>query len=138
MTTRGLLVSGAMLLVFQLGCGTGSDTVMTPPILPPVMPPPPPLPPPPPPSRAGIPARLAFLTQPPDTTEGARLGVFQVTVLDSAGSIADTSTVRVTLRLRTGSDVALSGGLTVAAKRGIATFDSVFVTGAGSSYVLSA
>lgn len=82
---------------------------------------------------------LAFTVQPAAAVAGADLNpAVRVEVRDAAGNVATNSTAPVTLALGvTAGSATLSGTITVAAVAGVATFDDVNVTTAGS-YVLVA
>ena len=86
-------------------------------------------------------ARVAFVTQPPQTVEG---GVpiappMRVAVQDALGSTVPNATAAVTLALGANpSGGALSGTTTVAAVNGIATFADLSVDRPGSGYTLAA
>ena len=83
--------------------------------------------------------RLAFTTQPANAAAGQPLAPVRVTVQDEIGGTVTTATNNVTLELADNPDnVTLGGTLTVAAVAGVATFNDLSLTRAGTGYTLRA
>lgn len=86
---------------------------------------------------AGIPAKLAFITQPPASviTNATVSPSVRVQVQDASGNPVTTATNSVYLTISSGGSI--TGGATVNASGGIATFPSLKVTSTGT-YTLTA
>lgn len=86
-----------------------------------------------------ITAKLAFTTQPSNSTGGGSLGTVVVQVQNASGTLVSTANNTVTLAIGTnpGSGT-LSGTTTVTAVNGVATFSNLSIDKAGSGYTLSA
>ncbi len=83
--------------------------------------------------------KLSFLTQPQDTTAGQALPAVQVELTDTVGNTIIEFTGAVTVSIGTGPDGATLGGTTTAnAVNGVATFDTLVLTRAGTGYTLAA
>jgi subtilase family serine protease len=86
---------------------------------------------------SSAPAKLAFTTQPPSTSQsGATFGV-SVTVQDAAGNTVAGNSSSVTLVLTTPAGATLGGTTTKAASAGVATFSGLSIDKAGT-YTLTA
>ena len=87
----------------------------------------------------GPPSRLAFGTQPTDTTVGASITpAVTVSILDDAGyQTASTASVTVAIGTNPGGGT-LSGTLTVPAVAGVATFGNLSIDKVGAGYTLTA
>jgi hypothetical protein len=89
-------------------------------------------------------AQLAFTQQPSGSTGGVAFPTQpKVTVFDAGGNLASTDTSTVTLAIKSGTGTAgaalnCTGGDSVAAVAGVATFSGCNVNKAGSSYQLTA
>jgi uncharacterized membrane protein len=82
---------------------------------------------------------LSFVEQPTDIVAGAPLGPVQVQVLDQFGHAMTNSSAAVSLALATNPGGGTLGGTrTVNAVNGIATFNNLSLTRAGSGYSLAA
>ena len=89
------------------------------------------------PSGGGSPVKLAFLQQPSNAVTGATITpAVQVVVQDASGNTVQGSTNPITLTLVGGTG--LAGTLTVNAQNGVATFNDLTVSTAGTGYKLSA
>jgi hypothetical protein len=83
------------------------------------------------------PTRLAYLQQPSNALTGAAISpAVQVAVEDASGNVLPTATNPVTVALVGGTG--LAGTLTVVPQNGIAIFNNLTVSNAGSGYTLSA
>jgi hypothetical protein len=86
---------------------------------------------------AGTPVRLAYLRQPSNALVGATMApAVEVLIQDATGAVVTTASNLVTLALKGGTG--LGGTLTVAAQNGIATFNNLTVSTAGTGYTLLA
>jgi hypothetical protein len=83
------------------------------------------------------PAKLAYLQQPSTGTAGAPLGPFVVAVEDIAGHTVSTDASTVTLTLSHGTFANGSTSVSAAAVNGVATFNNLVISAAGS-YILRA
>ena len=81
--------------------------------------------------NASAAAKLVFTTEPSGGTAGTTLPAFAVSVEDSSGDVlsGDTSTVTLSINSGTGS---LAGTASIAASNGVATFNNVSISPAGS------
>ena len=88
----------------------------------------------------GAASRLAFTTQPSNTTAGAAITpAVKVAILDAQGQLVTTATNAVTLSLSSNpASATLGGTLTANAVNGVATFSNVTLNKAGAGYVLRA
>jgi Chitobiase/beta-hexosaminidase C-terminal domain len=85
-------------------------------------------------------SKLAFITQPSDSTAGAAIApAVTVALVDSNGNqvAAASGTVNLTLQ-RNGAIVPLSGTTASQVNSGVATFSNLIVSAAGSGYTLTA
>ncbi len=83
--------------------------------------------------------KLAFFTQPTNTTGGTAIPSFQVEVQDASGNRVTTASTSITLTIGTNPNSgALSGTTTVSAASGVATFSGVIIDSAGTGYTLNA
>ena len=88
-------------------------------------------------ATAAPPAKLAFLQQPSDAwTEAVIFPAVQVAIEDASGNLLTTATGPITMTLAGGTG--LNGTLTVNAQSGIATFNNLSVSTAGTGYTLVA
>ncbi len=87
----------------------------------------------------GVPTKLAFGTQPSNTTGGSVITpAVTVRILDANNNLT-TSTASVTIAIGTNpSGGTLSGTLTVAAVAGVATFSNLAINKVGTGYTLTA
>ena len=85
-------------------------------------------------------AKLAFGVQPVNTATGATISPpITVKVEDANGNVVASSTASVTLAIGTNPGAGTLGGTqTVNAVNGVATFNNVFINGAGNGYTLTA
>jgi hypothetical protein len=88
----------------------------------------------------GTPAKLAFGVQPANTATGATISPpITVKVEDTNGNVVASSTASITLAIGTNAGPGTLGGTaTVNAVNGVATFNNVFINGAGNGYTLTA
>jgi uncharacterized repeat protein (TIGR03803 family) len=89
----------------------------------------------------GQPTQLAFVQEPTTTQAGSTIAPsVTVAVEDVNGNVVTTDTSNVTVAVSPGTPWpgTLQGTLTVAAVSGVATFNNISVTAAGSSYTLQA
>ncbi len=121
----------AFLLGSPSAVATSTLTITSPPSSPTPTPPAPPTPAP------TAPAKLAFAQQPSNALAQATITPpVQVSVVDSNGNLVATAANPVTLALAGGQP--LGGTLTAVPQNGIATFNNLSVSTAGSGYTLSA
>ncbi|WP_224247027.1 S8 family serine peptidase [Hyalangium gracile] len=85
-------------------------------------------------------AKLAFSAQPSNTAAGATIApAVKVSILDAFGNLVPSATSSVTLALEANpSGGTLSGTTTAAAVNGVATFDTLSISRAGTGYQLTA
>lgn len=88
----------------------------------------------------GAPSKLAFITQPKNTVAGTRFSpVVAVAIQDDGGRTVTSATNSVTISIESNQrNGTLSGTLTVAAVRGVATFADLTIDAAATGYRLSA
>jgi uncharacterized delta-60 repeat protein len=83
--------------------------------------------------------KLAFATQPVNVTTASGLGTIKIDVENTSGTLLSSDHSSVTLTIETGTAGATLGGTTtVAAVNGVATFSDLFITTAGTNYILTA
>ncbi|MBI5831961.1 MAG: Ig-like domain-containing protein [Armatimonadetes bacterium] len=87
---------------------------------------------------AGPATHAAFVSQPSDTVAGATMAPVSVELLDADGRRAAGESRNVTLALTPTGGPPLGGTLTVAASHGLATFSTLAMSTAGTSYRLGA
>ena len=88
---------------------------------------------------AGTASKLAFTTQPTNTTGGATINSVAVTVQDTYGNTVTSSNASITVAIGTNpGGGTLSGTKIVAAVNGVATFGDLSIDKAGTGYTLTA
>ena len=86
----------------------------------------------------GAAAKLAFTTQPIGSSAGGIMQPVRVAVQDANGALVATANDNVTLTLGNPAGATLGGTLSVVAVNGVATFNNLTVSAAGSGYTLQA
>ncbi len=88
---------------------------------------------------AGTATQIGFVQQPTGGTAGATMSQVQVAVEDGSGNVVTTANNSITLSLnQNGNTGTLSGTLTQSAVNGVATFNNLSVSSAGTGYTLQA
>ena len=88
----------------------------------------------------GLPAQLAFQTQPSNSVAGVPIApAMTVQVLDAYGNLVTNATNPITMALATNPGGSILGGtVTVNAVNGVATFSTLWLNKVGTGYTLSA
>jgi hypothetical protein len=89
--------------------------------------------------RPGLPVRLAFFEQPSDVAVNAMISPEVVlAVLDTEDNVVDTSTAWISLELDPSGNANLTGTTSIQADAGLAVFDDLSVSAAGTDFTLLA